>query len=144
MNTLFRETSTRAELGTEIQATLCREWKSGDSLLEKSELTTSDTGTVVDWLSIESCGQRNAHFKGSDLQAQLLISAQPFVPVLRRAGSAHCAEYTGKVLLGFEAAGDGNIQHAHFGGTQHLLGSLYPIPEETLVRSLTGCVAEDL
>src|SRR5215472_17962368 len=91
VNTLFRDTSTRAELGTEIQATLCRGWKSGDSLLEKSELTTSDTGAVVDWLSIESCGQRDAHFKGSDLQAQLLISAQRFVPVFRRTGSAHLA-----------------------------------------------------
>jgi hypothetical protein len=48
---------------------LVSRWKSGDSLLEKSELTTSDTGAVVDWLSIESCGQRDAHFKGSDLQA---------------------------------------------------------------------------
>jgi hypothetical protein len=50
----------------------CREWKSGDSLLEKSEVTTSVTGAVVDWLSTESCGQRDAHFKGSDLRAQLL------------------------------------------------------------------------
>ena len=99
---------------------------------------------MVDWLSIEGRRQRDAHFKSSGLNTQLLVSAEGFVPVFCRAGSAHCAEYTGKVLLGFEAAGDGNIQHAHFGGTQHLLGSLYPIPEDTLVRSLTGRVAEDL
>src|SRR5215813_15056791 len=72
------------------------------------------------------------------------MGSKTTVPVFRRAGSTHLAEYTGKVLLGFEAAGDGNIQHAHFGGTQHLLGSLYPMPEETLVRSLTCRVAEDL
>src|SRR5215467_14052052 len=112
--------------------------------MEKSELTTSDTGARVDWLSIENRDQRDAHFKSSELQSQLLISALGFVSVFRRAGSAHCAEYTGKVLLGFEAAGDGNIQDAHFGGTQHLLRSLDPIPENTLVRSLTGRVAEHL
>lgn len=61
------EHSNRAR--TKIQANLCRRCKSCDSLLEKSELTTSDTGAVVDRLSIESCGQRDAHFKGSDLQA---------------------------------------------------------------------------
>src|SRR5215472_11147110 len=74
---------------------------------------------------------------------QLLISAQGFVPVCRRTGSAHLAEYSSKVLLGFEAAGDGNIQDPHFGGTQHLLRSLDSIPQETLVRSLTRRVAED-
>ena len=72
VDALFRDTSTRAELETKIQAKLCHRWKSYDSLLEKSELTTSHTGAVVDWLSIESCGQRDAHFKGSDLEAQLL------------------------------------------------------------------------
>src|SRR5215469_2056900 len=75
---------------------------------------------------------------------QLLISAQRFVPVFCRTGSAHLAEYASKVLLGFEAAGDGNIQDAHFGGTQHFLRSLDPIPLKTLVRSLAGRVAEDL
>src|SRR5215469_6935452 len=84
------------------------------------------------------------HCKNPTLCARLLLSTQEIVPVFRRAGPTHFAEYTSKVLLGFEAAGDGNIQHAHFGGTQHLLGSPYPIPEETLVRSLTGRVVEDL
>src|SRR5262252_9016374 len=82
--------------------------------------------------------------KNPTLRPRLLLSTQEIVPVFRRAGSAHFAEYTGKVLLGFEAAGDGNIQHAHFAGTQHLLRSLDPIPQETLVRSLAGRVAEDL
>lgn len=70
---LFRDASTRAELGTKIKANLCRRWKSCDSPLEESELTTSDTGTVVDCLSIKSCGQRDAHFKGSELQASYLF-----------------------------------------------------------------------
>src|SRR5262249_62143511 len=89
-------------------------------------------------------GQRDAHFKSSDMRTKLLISAQGFVSVFRRAGSAHLAEYASKVLLGFEAAGDGNIQDAHFGRKQHLLRSLDPIPQETLVRSLAGRVAEGL
>jgi hypothetical protein len=144
VHALFRDTSTRAELGTKIQANLWRWWKSCDSLLENSELTTSDTGAVVDWLSIESCGQRDAHFKGSDLHAQLLISAQGFVPVFRRTGSAHLAKYAGKVLLGFETARYGNIQHAHFSGAQHLFRALDTIPEEALVRGLAGRIAEDL
>ena len=42
---------------------------------ENSELTTFDTGAVIDRLSIEGRGQRDADFKGSDLQAQLFISA---------------------------------------------------------------------
>src|SRR5262252_10799702 len=73
-----------------------------------------------------------------------LLSTQEIVPVFRRAGSADLAEYTGKVLLGLEPAGDGDVQDAPFGRTQHLLRFLDPIPEETLVRSLTGRVAEDL
>src|SRR5262249_12933414 len=70
--------------------------------------------------------------------------AQGLASVFRRTGSAHLAECASKVLLRFEAAGDGNVQHAHFGGTQHLLGSLNSIAQETLVRRLAGRVAEDL
>ena len=46
-----------------------------------------------------------------------LVSSRTTVSVFRRAGSADFAEYTGKVLLSFEAAGDGYIQDARFGGT---------------------------
>ena len=67
-----------------------------------------------------------------------LVSAQGLVSVFRRGGSAHLSEYAGKMLLGFEAAGDGNIQHADFIGAQHLLRSLDAMPEERLVGSLAG------
>src|SRR5215831_18007070 len=73
-----------------------------------------------------------------------VFSAQGLVSVFRRAGSAHLAEYASKVLLRFEAAGDGNVQDAHLGGTQHLLCSLDAIPPDALVRSLAGRVAENL
>src|SRR5215469_7325171 len=71
-------------------------------------------------------------------------SASGFISIFPRTGSAHLTEYASKVLLGLEPAGDGDIQDAPFGRTQHLLRFLDPIPEETLVRSLTGRVAEDL
>jgi hypothetical protein len=54
------------------------------------------------------------------------------------------AEHACKVLLGFEAAGDGYIQHAPVGGTQHLLGSLYSMPQKPLMWSLTSRITENL
>jgi len=97
---------------------------SGSVTLEKSELRTSHAEAMFGWLSIENRVPRNARLKGPTGSPSRLLSALGLVPIFRRAGSAHSAEYTGEVLLAFEAAGHGNIQHAHFSRTQHLLGSL--------------------
>jgi hypothetical protein len=40
------------------------------------------------------------------------------------------------VLLRFEAAGHRHIQYTHLGGTQHLLGEVYPTVQHKLVRAL--------
>ena|SRR5262249_34800588 len=117
VDTLFRGHEHSGRARDENQSDPCRRWKqSGDSLGEVGS-NNFLLGTIVDWLSNDNRGQRDVHFKSSDSHSQLLISAQGFVSVFRRTGSAHLAEYASKVLLGFEAAGDGNIQDAHFGRT---------------------------
>jgi hypothetical protein len=72
---------------------------------------------MVDWHSIENRAQRDAHFKSYDLHAQLLI----FSAGIGIGIPSDCLGTSGgireQVLLRLEAAGDGNIQHAHFVGT---------------------------
>src|SRR5215470_16652993 len=72
------------------------------------------------------------------------LLAQPFSPVLRGAGSADLAEYPCKMLLGFKAAGDGNIQDTRLGSAQHLFGTFYPMSQDKLMRALTRGLAKHL
>ena len=58
--------------------------------------------------------------------------------ILSRASSGQSAEYVGKVLLGFETAGDGNIQHAHIGRAQHLFSALDSDTQYKLMRCFSG------
>src|SRR5215831_17969546 len=73
----------------------------------------------------------------SCLRIKCQLLAQPFSPILRGAGSADLAEYPCKMLLGFETAGDGNIQDTRLGGAQHRFGMFYPMPQDKLMRALT-------
>jgi len=72
------------------------------------------------------------------------LLAQPFSPILRGAGSTDLAEYACKMLLGFEAAGDGNIQDTRLGSAQHFFGTLYPMSQNKLMRALTRGLAKHL
>jgi hypothetical protein len=47
-------------------------------------------------------------------------------------------EHSSKVLLGFEAAGHGDIQYTRLGPAQQLLGTLNPLTQDKLVRRLAG------
>jgi hypothetical protein len=52
---------------------------------------------------------------------------QKFLPIFRRADSAHPAEHPSKVLLRFEPAGHRDVQDTRLGRAQHLFGTLYPL-----------------
>jgi hypothetical protein len=99
---------------------------------------------VVEWISAEIALNAACTSIASSCKSSSLFSAQGLASIFHRTSSAHLAEYAGKVLLGFETAGDCNIQHAQFRGAQHLLCPLDAIPEETLVRRLAGRIVEDL
>ena len=108
----------------------------------RCELTNSRIEVVVEWFSAEIALNYTCTSKAPSCRPSCLFSAEGLVSIFHRTGSAHLPEYAGKVLLGFEAARYGDIQNAHFGGAQHLLRSLHAIPEETLVGSLAGGIAE--
>src|SRR5258708_17416673 len=63
---------------------------------------------------------------------------QKFLPIFRRADSAHPAEHPCKVLLRFEPAGHRDVQNTRLGGAQHFLGTLYPMTENKLMRGFAG------
>ena len=64
--------------------------------------------------------------------------AENVVPILRRAGTAHPAEYPRKVLLRFKSARYRDIKNPHVGLAQHFLRTLYPLPQDKLMRALAG------
>ena len=67
-----------------------------------------------------------------------MFVAQKFLAILCRAGPTHVTEGLRKMLLAFEATGDGYIQYSRIGGAQHLFGTLYPLTQEKLMRGLAG------
>ena len=68
--------------------------------------------------------------------AQPLRLAYKFLPIFRWAGPGQLPEHSRKVLLILEPAGHRHVQYTHLGGTQHLLGALYPAVQHKLVRAL--------
>jgi hypothetical protein len=64
-----------------------------------------------------------------------LLLAQKLFPVFCGAGSAQLPKHSREVLLRFEAAGHGDIQDAHVGGSQHPLGALDSLVQVELVRA---------
>ena len=66
----------------------------------------------------------------------------PFQPIFSRAGSTQLTEHSRKVLLGFEAAGHGDIQDTRLGRAQHLLRALYSVAQYKLVRRLACRLAK--
>src|SRR5215469_18507948 len=78
------------------------------------------------------------------LPSDHMAFSQPFSPILRGTGSTHMTEHSRKVLLGFEAARDGNIQDTRLRGAQHLFGTLYPMSQDKLMRALTRGPAKHL
>src|SRR5215472_5721428 len=83
----------------------------------------------ADW-----CFQSQLLQKRSKLCSQISITARfrriagpPFQPLFSRARSTHMTDHSGKVLLGFEAAGYGHIQDTRLRRAQHLPGTLYSV-----------------
>src|SRR5215469_11318387 len=72
------------------------------------------------------------------------VDSGPFSPKLHGASSADLAEYPCKMLLGLEAAGDGNIQDTRLGGAQHRFGTLYTMSQDKLMWALTRGFAKHL
>lgn len=77
----------------------------------------------------------------SQLQAYL---SQEFVAIFCRTGAAYPAEHACKVLLCFEAARYGDVQHAHPGRAQHLFGALYPLAKDKLMWAFARRLAKYL
>ena len=63
---------------------------------------------------------------------------QKFLAIFCRADSTHVAEHSRKVLLRFEAAGHGDIQHTRLCRAQHFLRTLYPMTQDKVMRALAG------
>src|SRR5262250_1484594 len=55
------------------------------------------------------------------------IAGPPFQLIFSRAGCTQMTEHSRKVLLGFEAAGHGNIQDTRSGCAHNLLRTLYSV-----------------
>ena len=55
------------------------------------------------------------------------ILGPPLPSIFSRAGSTHMTEDSRKVLLGFEAAGQGDIEDTRLRGAQHLLRTFYSV-----------------
>jgi len=70
------------------------------------------------------------------LQNASRFVAQNFLAIFCRADSAHAAEYPGKVLLRFEAAGNRDVQYSPIGSTQHRLSTLNPLTQNKLMRGV--------
>ena len=70
--------------------------------------------------------------------------AKNLVSILRRARTADPSEHPREVLLRFESARHGDIKNPHLGFAQHLLGTLYPLPQDKLVRALAGRLPKHL
>src|SRR5262249_20234175 len=58
----------------------------------------------------------------------------PIQPIFSRAGSTYMTKHSCKVLLGFEAAGDCDIQYTPLRRAQHLLGTLDSVAQYKLMR----------
>jgi len=67
-----------------------------------------------------------------------LLLAQEFLPIFRWAGSTHLTEHTREVLLRFEAASHGDIQHTQVGRAQHLFRTLHSLAQDKPVRAFAG------
>jgi NAD(P)-dependent dehydrogenase (short-subunit alcohol dehydrogenase family) len=67
-----------------------------------------------------------------------LLLAQKFLPIFRWAGSTHLTEHTREVLLRFEAASHGDIQHTQVGRAQHLFRTLHSLAQDKPVRTFAG------
>ena len=67
-----------------------------------------------------------------------LLLAQEFLPIFRWAGSIHLTEHTREVLLRFEAASHGDIQHTQVGRAQHLFRTLHSLAQDKPVRAFAG------
>jgi hypothetical protein len=69
---------------------------------------------------------------------------QKFVTIFPGACSTHSAEHSCEVLLRFEAASHGDIQHARLCLAKHLFRALYPLPQDKLVWALARRLAKHL
>jgi len=67
-----------------------------------------------------------------------LLLEQKFLPIFRWAGSTHLTEHTREVLLRFEAASHGDIQHTQVGRAQHLFRTLHSLAQDKPVRAFAG------
>jgi hypothetical protein len=67
-----------------------------------------------------------------------LLLAQEFLPIFRWAGSVQLPEHSREVLLRFEAASHGDIQHTQVGRAQHLFRTLHSLAQDKPVRAFAG------
>src|SRR5215469_16527406 len=70
--------------------------------------------------------------------------AQNLVSILRRAGPADPTEHPREVLLCLESARYCDIKNPHLGLAQHVLCTLYPLPQDKLMRALAGRLPKHL
>jgi hypothetical protein len=65
------------------------------------------------------------------------FGADEIQAILCRADSPSVTKGLCKVLLGLEAAGNGHVQDARIGSTQHRFSTLKPLAQNKLMRGLT-------
>src|SRR5882762_282017 len=72
------------------------------------------------------------------LKAANYSMPQKFLAIFCRAGSAHPAEHSCKVLLGFEAAGHRDVQDTRLARAQHFPRTLHPMTQYKVMRAFAG------
>src|SRR5450432_3370610 len=70
------------------------------------------------------------------------LGADKILSILCRANPPDITKDLRKVLLGLEAAGDGDVQHSRFGSAQHPFSTIEPLAQNKLMRGLAGRLAK--
>jgi len=65
-----------------------------------------------------------------------IFGADKILAILCRANSPDATKDLCKVLLGFEATGDGHVQDSRIGSTQHRFSTLKPLAQNKLMGGL--------
>jgi NAD(P)-dependent dehydrogenase (short-subunit alcohol dehydrogenase family) len=98
-------------------------------------LVDADIQKLEDMIALNVTALTRLRVRNASLS---LLLAQKFLPIFRWAGPAQLPEHTREVLLRFEAASHGDIQHTQVGRAQHLFRTLHSLAQDKPVRAFAG------
>jgi tetratricopeptide (TPR) repeat protein len=98
-------------------------------------LLDADIGKMEDMIALNITALTRLRVRNA---SPSFLLAQEFLPIFRWAGSTHLTEHTREVLLRFEAASHGDIQHTQVGRAQHLFRTLHSLAQDKPVRAFAG------